>query len=167
MDLISERVTTRKFGVFGSEIKGGHSKRFVVVNAWVRNTQRGMKVKSVICNSYLLEILTLRSVLLIWYLLTLEGWESLIWINTQGAEKRWQAINLIPPFYLIVYSSAEEASELPWLPPDTKTQRRWCHCQLISVLHGWQRQNPRVQDKHKPGPTCSNTLTSINHLSLP
>jgi hypothetical protein len=78
MDLISERVTTRKFGVFGSEIKGGHSKRFVVVNAWVRNTQRGMKVKSVICNSYLLEILTLRSVLLIWYLLTLEGWESLI-----------------------------------------------------------------------------------------
>lgn len=52
--------------------------RFVVVNAWVRNTQRGVKVKGAICSSYLLEILTPRSVLLIWYLLTLEDWKSLI-----------------------------------------------------------------------------------------
>lgn len=32
----------------GSEIKGGQSKRFVFVNSWVRNTQRGREVKSVI-----------------------------------------------------------------------------------------------------------------------
>lgn len=64
-------------------------------------------------NGYFLEILAPRSVLFIWYLLTLDGWKGFIRINTQRAEKRRQAINPIPPFCLIVYSSAEEASELP------------------------------------------------------
>lgn len=47
MDLISEMVIIRQLRDFGSEIKS-QSKRFVFVNAGVRNTQRGREVKRVI-----------------------------------------------------------------------------------------------------------------------
>lgn len=153
MDLVSERVPIRQHG--GWIRNQGRSVKEICF-LWILGSEthgEAERLRVPFTNSYLPEILAPRSVLFIWYLVTLDDWKGLIWINTQGAEKRWQAINLIPPFYLIVYSSAEEASELPWLPPDTKTQCRWCHCQLISVAHAGRGRTRESRPSTRPRTT--------------
>lgn len=48
---------------FGSEIRGGQTKRFVFPNAWVRTKQTGNKIRDSLRTGYFLEVLTPRPAL--------------------------------------------------------------------------------------------------------
>lgn len=53
----------RQFREFGSEIKGGQTKRFTFLNSWVRTKQRGKSFRESYRTGYFLEVLSPRSVL--------------------------------------------------------------------------------------------------------